>query len=307
MTNDVKNMAASVHQRLLNKAKQASLPFNELLQRFAVERFLYRLSRSHHADRFILKGALMFYVWRPAASRPTKDIDVLARMDNNIEAIVTAIKDACLQDVIADGMSFHAETVTAARIARDAEYQGVRVRLRTNLGNARLSLQIDIGFGDVVTPAPCRIVYPAILDFPPPELNGYSMESTIAEKFQAMVELGVLNSRMKDFYDVWLLSQKYAFKGEPLSAAIEKTFRNRGTRVLAEPSAFKDSLADDPYKATQWRAFVRKSRLNDAPETFREVAAILRTFLGPITAALAGNRPFRGSWVAPGPWIAPPE
>ena len=155
-----------MHQRLLNKAKESSRPFNELLQRFAIERFIYRLSKSPHADRFILKGALMFSAWSGSGSRPTMDIDLLGRIDNSLDAIAAAMKDACGMVVEADGMFFDAETVTAARITEDAEYEGVRVRVQGGLGNARVSLQIDIGFGDVIVPGPSKVAYPALLDFP---------------------------------------------------------------------------------------------------------------------------------------------
>lgn len=180
MARNIKNTAASVHQLLLNKAKESSRPFNEFLQRFAIERFIYRLSMSPHADRFILKGALMFSVWIGPGSRSTMDIDLLGRIDNSPEVIVAVMKDVCEMDVEADGMSFNAETVTAARITEDAEYEGIRVRVQSNLGNARISLQIDIGFGDEIVPGPSRVAYPALLDFPSSELNGYTMESTIA-------------------------------------------------------------------------------------------------------------------------------
>ena len=145
MARNIKNSAASVHQRLLNKAKESSRPFNEFLQHFAIERFIYRLSKSTHADRFILKGALMLWVWSAPASRPTMDIDLLGRIDNSIEVIASAVKDACQMDVEADGMSYHAETVTAARITEGAEYQGVRVHVQGSLGNARVSLQRRLG------------------------------------------------------------------------------------------------------------------------------------------------------------------
>ncbi len=187
MARNTENIIASVHQRLLNKARESSRPFNEFLQRFAIERFIYRLSRSSHADRFVLKGALMFSAWRGPESRPTMDIDLPGTIDNNLDVIVAAVKDACGTDVEADGMSYDGETVTASRITEDAEYEGVRVRVRGSLGNARVSLQIDIGFGDVIVPCPNKIMYPALLDFSQPEWNGYTMESTIAEKFQAMV------------------------------------------------------------------------------------------------------------------------
>ena len=302
MARNVKNTPASVHQRLLNKAKESSRPFNELLQHFAIERFIYRLSKSPHADRFILKGALMFSAWGGSASRPTMDIDLLGRIDNSLEVIVTAMKDACGVNVEADGMSFDAGSVTATRITEDAEYEGVRVRIQGSLGNARVSLQVDIGFGDVIVPSPSKVAYPALLDFPPPELNGYTMESTIAEKFQAMVKLGVLNSRMKDFYDIWMLSRTFDFKGETLAEAVEKTFENRKTPITADPTVFEPSFAEDGDKKTQWLGFIKKAKLNNAPETFGEVVTAVKTFLEPLVTALAERRPFRATWNAPGPW-----
>jgi len=302
MVQNVKNIAASVHQRLLNKAKESSRPFNELLQYFAMERFIYRLSKSPHSKRFILKGALMFLVWSGQASRPTKDIDLLGRIENSLEVIVNAMKEACGVNVEEDGMSFYAETVTAARITEDAEYEGVRVRFQSGLGNARVSLQMDIGFGDVVIPSPQRVEYPVLLNFPAPEVEGYTMESTIAEKFQAMVKLGVLNSRMKDFYDIWLLSSMFDFSGETLAEAIERTFENRKTQISTEPAVFSTSFADDGDKRIQWRGFIKKAKLNNAPETFREVVAAIKTFIEPLAASLSEHKPFHRTWNAPGPW-----
>jgi len=231
-----KNIAASVHQRLLKRARDSGRPFNEVLQYFAIERFIYRLSKSPSAEKFILKGALMFTAWHVRLSRPTKDIDLLGRIDNSPEVITSAMKEACIQKVEPDGMRFDAETVIATRITEGAEYEGVRVRIQGNLGNARIPLQIDIGFGDVVVPAVSKIVYPTILDFPPPELNGYTMESTIAEKFEAMVKLGIVNSRMKDFYDIWVLSRQFDFDGHVLAMAIRKTFENRRTDIPSQPT-----------------------------------------------------------------------
>jgi hypothetical protein len=302
MARNIKNTAASVHRRLLNKTKESSRPFNELLQHFAIERFIYRLSKSPHADRFILKGALMFSVWSGSGSRPTMDIDLLGRIDNSLEVIVAAMKDACGMDVEADGMSFNAETVTAVRITEDAEYEGVRVRVRGGLGNARVSLQIDIGFGDVIVPGPIKVAYPALLDFPAPELNGYTMESTIAEKFQAMVKLGVLNSRMKDFYDIWMLSRTFDFRGEMLAEAVEKTFENRNTPITIAPTVFDPSFVKDGDKKVQWQGFIRKAKLANAPEAFEDVVVAVKVFLEPLVASLAEIRPFRSIWNAPGPW-----
>jgi predicted nucleotidyltransferase component of viral defense system len=302
MAKSFKNITASVHQRLLNKAKESSRPFNELLQYFAIERFIYRLSKSPYADRFILKGALMFSAWCGPASRPTMDIDVLGKIDNRLEVITAAIKDVCLMDVEADGIFFNAETVEAVRITEDAEYEGVRVRVHGNLGNARFTLQIDIGFGDVIVPSPSTVSYPAILDFPAPELKGYTMESTIAEKFQAMVKLGVLNSRMKDFYDIWILSHTFDFEGEVLAEAIEKTFENRNTPITLKAAIFDPSFGKDGDKNVQWQGFIRKTKLINAPESFEEVIAVVKLFLKPLAASFGERRAFNSIWTAPGPW-----
>ena len=302
MAKSVNNIAASVHQRLLNKAKESSRPFNELLQYFAIERFIYRLSKSPHADKFILKGALMFSVWCGPASRPTMDIDLLGKIDNRLDVITAAIKDACLMDVEADGISFNAESVVAVRITEDAEYEGVRVRVHGSLGNARISTQIDIGFGDVIVPNPSTVSYPAILDFAAPKLKGYTMESTIAEKFQAMVKLGVLNSRMKDFYDIWVLSHTFDFNGEILAGAVEKTFEKRNTPFNLNTVIFDPSFGKDGNKNVQWQGFIRKTKLIKAPESFEEVAGAVILFLEPLAASIVERRAFNSSWTATGPW-----
>jgi hypothetical protein len=302
MAKDKTNLSASVHQRLLNKAKESSRHFNELLQYFAIERFIYRLSKSPHADQFILKGALMFSAWCGPASRPTMDIDLLGKIDNQLDTITTVMKDACLTDVKPDGMSFDADTVDAVRITEDAEYEGIRVRVHGSLGKARVSIQIDIGFGDVIVPNAGTVSYPVILDFPAPVLKGYTMESTIAEKFQAMVKLGVLNSRMKDFYDIWFLSRTFDFKGELLGEAIEKTFEKRSTLVNPKAALFDPSFGMDKDKDVQWKGFIRKAKLIGAPDTFEAIVAAVKFFLEPIVAAIAEQRSFNSIWTAPGPW-----
>jgi predicted nucleotidyltransferase component of viral defense system len=302
MTKNTKNLAASTHQRLLNIAKDSSRPFNELLQHFAIERFMYRLSKSSYADRFILKGALMFSAWSGLGSRPTMDIDLLGKIENNPEAIIASLKNACDVEVEADGMHFDADTVTATRITEDAEYEGVRARIQGNLGNARISLQVDIGFGDSIVPGARKITYPVLLDFPSPELNGYTMESSIAEKFQAMVKRGVLNSRMKDFYDIWILSRRFNFNGETLAKAVETTFRNRKTPIVAAPVVFGQTFANDGDKSIQWQGFIKKAKLTSAPKDFEVVVTAIKSFLEPLTLSLTKDRPFRENWNAPGPW-----
>ena len=304
MAGNIKNISASVHERLLNMAKASSRPFNELLQHFAIERFIYRLSKSLHADRFILKGALMLSVWSGLVSRPTMDIDLLGKIDNSLEEIKTVMRDACKMDVGDDGMFFDEKTVSAARITEDAEYEGVRVRIQGNLGNARVSLQIDIGFGDVIVPGPGKVAYPALLEFPPPELNGYTMETTIAEKYQAMVKLGVLNSRMKDFYDIWMLSRTFDFNGEVLAEAIERTFMNRKTDLTNNPAIFDLSFGRDDIRQVQWQGFIKKSRLINVPGDLGDVVACIKMFLGPPVRSLVDRRTFKSTWKASGPWIS---
>jgi len=302
MAGKTKNMAASVRQRLLNKAKESSRPFNEILQHFAIERFIYRLSKSPHADKFILKGALMFLVWTGSMSRPTMDIDLLSNTENSTDLIVAVFKDACETEVEKDGVVFHKDTVTATRITEDADYKGVRVLFRGNLSSIRLFLQIDIGFGDVIIPKPERVKYPVLLDFPPPELDGYTMESTVAEKFQAMVKLGLLNSRMKDFYDIWFLSSRFDFKGETLIEAIEKTFEKRKTPLISKLSIFNPKFMKDYTKQAQWQGFIKKIKLIDAPTSFEDVAVGIKIFLQPIIVSMINRHTFRLFWTAPGPW-----
>ncbi len=297
------NVAASVHQRLLNRARKESRPFNELLQRFVNERFLHRLSKSPNAETFVLKGALMFGIWGGPVSRPTMDIDLLGRgVENSLGRIVSALKTICEVEVEADGVLFDPTSVTATRITEGAEYEGVRARLRGTLENTRITLQIDIAFGDVVTPGPVRIVYPALLEFPVSELNGYTKESTIAEKLQAMVKLRELNSRMKDFYDLVALSRACDFRGAVLAEAIRKTFTARNTSVPPDFDSLIHALESDLNKQRQWEAFLTKSEIVDAPWDFADAVSEIRNFLEPVVRSLSEGRDFRGIWQAPGPW-----
>ena len=298
----LKNIAASVHGRLLNEARESRRSFNELLQYYAMERFLYRLSKTRQARKFVLKGALMFTAWGSPGSRPTVDVDLLGKLSNDVETMKGVVEEACRQEVEPDGMLFDAAGVVAAVIAEEAEYEGVRVRFKGNLGNARASVQIDVGFGDVVTPPAKMMDYPTILDFPAPRLYGYSKESVIAEKFQAMVKRGILNSRMKDFYDIWFLSRRFDFAGRILLTAMRKTFENRETAIPAQPAVFEEKFATDPTKEIQWKSFVMKTRLEDAPPTFKDVAGSIALFLGPVASALAQRESFYKKWKAAGRW-----
>lgn len=298
-----KNIAASVRQRLLDKARETGRPFSELLQYFAMERFLYRLSRSPYANKFVLKGALMLIVWEAPLSRPTMDIDLLGRIDNSIETLVEVTREICRQEVEPDGIVFDAATIKAERIAEDADYEGIRIRFRGSLDTARFIIQLDIGFGDIVIPSPELTNYPTLLDLPAPRLRGYSRESTIAEKFEAMVKLGILNSRMKDFFDIWLMLHQFDFEGPILAEAISKTFSTRGTNIQAKPIALARPFGEDPEKAAQWRGFIRKNRLKDVPQNLAEVITAIAAFLTPIAEQMAAGRVFKATWKAPGPWV----
>ncbi len=296
------NLSASVHQLLLNKARKTNRPFNELLQYFAMERFLYRLSKSSYAAKFILKGALMFTAWELEPYRPTMDIDLLGKTTNDVEVLAGIVKELCSQPVEPDGLVFNPNTVKGTSIAEDANYQGVRIRFRANLGRARVIQQLDIGFGDVVAPGPQPIDYPTLLDFPAPKLRGYSKESTVAEKFESLVTLGILNSRMKDYFDIWTLSRQFDFNGQTLRDAIAKTFSNRGTTIVPEPVGLTATFANDPSKKAQWRGFIRRSRLEASPDLAELVLAVSR-FLQPVATASSQGKAFNASWTAPGPWI----
>jgi len=297
-----KDIAASIRQRLLNKAHADNRPFNELLQYYAMERFLFRLGASQHAAKFILKGALLFTAWRAPASRPTADIDLLSRTSNVVDTMVAMIAELCMVEVEPDGLTFDTHNIVAERIAEDADYQGIRVKLRGNLGTARVTVQLDIGFGDVIVPRVQQVSYPTLLDMSPPRIRCYSRETTIAEKFEAMTKLGILNSRMKDFYDVWFLSQSYAFDGSVLATAIGKTFARRDTPIEPATVAFSEAFAQDATKQAQWRAFVRKAALDNAPVELAEVIGGIRGFLQPVAKALAVDESFDKVWRPPGPW-----
>lgn len=304
-----RNLAHSVHQRLLNRARQTGRPFNDLLMYFAMERLLYRISRSPHAGRFILKGALLLTAWQGSNFRATRDIDLLGRMNNDLDAVSDAFRDVCRQDVQPDGLAFDVDRVPAERITEEADYHGVRVYLHARLGNARIDLHVDIGFADPVVPGPVELDYPVLLDLPVPRLRGYSRPSVVAEKLHAMIRLGRLNSRMKDFHDLWFLARNFPFDGGTLNEAVAATFAQRHTPIPAHPPALTPDFADQPDKQTQWAAFLKRlesarhnARPSGLPDELPRLIAHLAEFLTPVTQALADNLPFNHNWTPPGPW-----
>jgi predicted nucleotidyltransferase component of viral defense system len=292
------NLPASVRDRLRNVAKRRGEELQTTLTRYGVERLLYRLSQSDVRDRFILKGAVLFEVWDAGRRRPTRDVDFLGYGPSEPERIARIFRSLCHIDVESDGLIFHAETVRAEPIRETQDYGGIRVTLRATLGTARIPLQIDIGFGDVVTPEAETVAFPTLLTFPAPTVRAYPAETVIAETYQAMTTLGIINTRMKDFYDVYLLSDEHAFDGATLVAAISATFARRDTVLPVEPPvALTRLFGDDAAKATQWRAFLNRSRLVDTPAELGAITDRLHDFLWPLTNAARGAEPFAAAWL----------
>jgi hypothetical protein len=293
----VQDIAASVRQRLLNISKADNRPFNELLQYYAMERFLYRMSLSSHAQDFILKGALLLRVWHSSELRPTMDIDMLGRTGNGEDNIRSQIRDILAVQVEPDGLIFDAESVNTERIIEDADYEGIRVRLYSTLGAARISMRIDIGFGDIVYPRAEMAELPCMLNSPAPSLLCYSRESSIAEKFEAMVKLGQLNSRMKDFYDIWILSRQFRFELSSLAEAVNLTFEQRGTELKKSADAFSADFISS--RQTIWAAFRNRLKQERIPASFQDIASELQLFLEPIIKGASSEEKV---WQPAGPW-----
>jgi hypothetical protein len=256
-TREPKNLPASVRQKPFDLARARHEDFGLVLVKYALERTLDRLSRSKHHDTFVLKGALLFELWTHHPYRATRDADFLARGDNDPQRSVRIFREICVMDAEPDGLRFDPDSVKAERITEDADYEGVRVTFTVYLERARIPIQIDIGFGDVITPAPVDTEYPTLLGAPKPRLLAYLKETVVAEKLEAMIKLGIANTRMKDFYDLEALSQTFRFEGETLGEAIRKTFHQRATALPAggTPLALTAEFYDGPTKRKQWAAF----------------------------------------------------
>ncbi|CAN5330291.1 nucleotidyl transferase AbiEii/AbiGii toxin family protein [soil metagenome] len=280
-------MAKSVHARLLNKAKESGRPFMELLQYYGMEKFLLRMSQSKYAEQFILKGALLLRFKGISAIRPTRDIDLSSETAQSVIQLEQMTKFCCQLKVEEDGLIFEPNTVAGEEIREDQSYKGVRIKFLGKLGNARIPMQIDIGFGDVVFPSPLWLEYPVLLDGNSPKLLVYTLESAIAEKYQAMVYLDLANSRMKDFYDIWFMMHTQSFKGEELQKAIELTFQRRKTELPDEPpTALIELFNSDESKKAQWKAFKRKAGIENIPETLEEVTKDIYSFIWPLNENL---------------------
>jgi len=256
------NLAASVRQRLLNLSVTRREDPNLTLTRYALERLLYRLAQSEYVGQFILKGAMLFALWTKSEHRPTRDLDLLGFGEASGESLTAVFHELCGVEVEPDGLEFDPDSIRVTEIREGQSYQGQRVKLNARLGNANIPVQVDIGFGDVVTPAAQPIDYPTLLDLPAPRIRAYPPETVVAEKLQALVDLGMQNSRMKDFYDLWSIARQFSFEGQTLVAAVRAAFERRATTLpKTVPTGLSEEFSTDEQKNTQWRAFLERTQL----------------------------------------------
>lgn len=297
-----KDLAASVRARLLRVAQERSEDFQLVLTRYANERLLFRLATSRHAEGFVLKGAALFTLWTGKPHRATRDLDLLAFGDPSEAAMRAIFAEVLELDVVDDGVRFDLATLAVGLIRGQQAYGGVRVEIVARVATARVHLQVDVGFGDAITPEASLVTFPALLDFPAPRLPAYPRETVVAEKVDAMVQLGMVNTRMKDFYDVAVLARGFDFEGELLTSAIRATFQRRKTPLpTGLPVALTAAFANDSSKQTQWSGFARKAGVADAGTLAETVAEVSAFIASPLTFAANGAR-FLARWRAGGPW-----
>ena len=299
MSRPPRNLAASIHRRLLNGARERGEDPQFILQRYAAERFLYRLGLSQHRDQFVLKGAMLFALWGGSVYRLT------GFGSDEIGAVLDRIRDICTVVAPDDGMSFDATTLRAEPIREEVEYGGVRIVFEARLGSAQVRMQVDVGFGNAIEPRAVEADYPTLLDAPAPRIRAYPHQAVVAEKLHAMVVLGERNSRYKDFYDLYVLSRQFPFDGSSLARAISATFERRSTPIdAAVPAALAPRFYSDGPRAEQWRAYLTRNALPGAPADFGAVGEDLQTFLVPPWRALVDGGAFMGTWPPAGPWRA---
>lgn len=295
-------MAASVKQRLLNYSRDRGEVFNLVLVRFAAERLLYRLTQSRHAEAFVLKGAMLFAAWTGKPHRPTQDVDLLGFGEPSAERLATIFRDIAVVAVEPDGLEFDPASVRVEPIREEAIYDGLRVRLLAFLGTARIPIQVDVGFGDAITPGPRVLTLGPMLDLPAPRLRTYPPETVVAEKLDAIIVLGMANSRMKDYFDLWTLRQTTAFEMTPIRGAIAATLERRGTPWPTEaPVGLTDAFGEDESKRKQWAGFIRKMGDAGGAPSLAEVVGLVRAFLEPVLASRAC--PLETRWPPGGPWL----
>lgn len=300
----ITNFGASVRERLLQHTKRKQGDFQLTLRRYMIERFLYRLGQSEHRERFVLKGAMLFVLWDASVNRPTKDLDLASYWANDARSLIETIRQILAIPCREDGITFVSELVTAQPIRHKSDYHGFRLRVVGELAVARITLQIDVGFGDAIEPPATFETYPVMLDAPAPWIRAYPREVAIAEKLHAMVVHGLENTRLKDFYDVYLLSSRFAFTSERMVTAIATTFTRRKAAKLEQwPVALTSDFYDDAARAEQWRRFLQRTKLGgDAPADFAIVGERLQAFLDPPLRAATRRHAFTATWPPGGSW-----
>ena len=297
----LKDVAASVRQRLLNLARERNEQFQLVLNRYAIERLLFRLSRSDYRSEFVVKGATLFSLWTGHPHRPTRDLDLLGLGDEDAGRAAGVFQEICRTAVPDDGLTFDAGSILVEPLRAGTDFQSLRVVVHARLGTARIPMQIDIGFGDAVTPPAEEAEFPVLLGFPAPRLLFYRRETVVAEKFEAMVTRGIANSRMKDFFDIWFLARNFAFEGPALIEALSGTMEQRGVS-FGQPIAFTREFFDDTGKVAQWKVFLRRSGLEKEAPTLSEVCLHNERFLMPPARAVVAGKEFDQTWPAGGPW-----
>lgn len=305
----LKNIPASIRQKLLNLARERNEDFGLILTKYGLERILFRISKSKYQQIFILKGALLFELWTKERHRPTRDADFMVRGDNSPERFVQIFREISAIELEDDGLRFDPKTVEAERIKEDADYEGVRVTFTAFLEKAQIPIQVDIAFGDTITPGPVQTDYPTLLDLPSPHLLAYPRETVVSEKLEAMVKLGIANSRMKDFHDLHTLSNAFEFDGKTLTSAVRATFKQRGTDLPLEgvPLAFTQEFYDDENKVKQWNAFCNKNKPYVQQTEFRDIIARLESFLVPVISSAQQERVLTSTWTPAHAWQPAPD
>lgn len=303
--NETKNIAHSVFEKLKSKSKIEKISLDYMLLRYAIERLLYRISISNFKSKFVLKGANLFYVWTGESARMTKDIDLLGNIVPNIDELHIIMKKICEMDTLfIDGLSFDQNNISIFEIRENQIYGGLRVNLVCSLHSAIIRIQVDIGFGDSIYPDFEMIEYPSILKMEKPLLQSYSRYTVVAEKFDAMIQLGIANSRMKDFFDIWYMTGLFDFKGQILQTAIKRTFSRRGTKIPSSiPLCFSDVFKNDAQKNTQWKAFINKSDMKIPVPDFHIVVYSVSEFITPVVNADQKGEEFNKNWYIGKGWI----
>jgi len=297
----LRNIAASVKTRLARIAKEKGEDFQRILVRYAIERFLYRLYRSRCADEFVLKGAMLFVAQAGWPYRPTRDLDLLGIGKRTAAALTESIREICTAKVEDDGIRFEPVSVKVQAIREEQEHGGLRVFVTAFLEQARFQLQIDVGFGDSIVPPAEVIDFPSLLGFPGARIRAYSMETVIAEKTQALIVLGAINSRMKDYYDFWAMSRSLSFNGVALAEAMKASFETRGTTVSQSlPDGLSDAFIAE--RETMWQGFLRRTELTESVPPLRDIVEAVRRFLLPPIVAVRDKKPFDMIWQAGGSW-----